>query len=132
MSIIPIEVSTEQLLRAVERLPANELDTFVAQVVALRTRRTGGQLGADEIALLLVIDAAHLAPLQQARFDALVARRQAEMITPVELDELIAMTDVIEQRDAERLEALQKLAQLRQTTVSALMDSLGIRAPAYG
>jgi hypothetical protein len=132
MSTIPIEISTEQLLRAVERLPANELDTFVAQIVALRTRRAGGQLGADETALLLTINAAHLDPAQQARFDALVALRHAEMITPAELQELIELTDRIEQRDAERLEALQELAQLRQTTVGTLMDSLGIRAPAYG
>ncbi|MBP1468168.1 hypothetical protein EYB53_020825 [Candidatus Chloroploca sp. M-50] len=132
MSTIPIEISTEQLLRAVERLPANELETFVAQVIALRTRRAGGQLDANETALLLIINAAHLDPAQQARFDALVAKRQAETITPTELQELIAMTDVIEQRDTERLEALQELARVRQTTVGILMDALGIRTPAYG
>lgn len=132
MSTIPIEISTEQLLRAVERLPADDLDTFVAQVVALRTRRSGGQLGTDETALLLNINAARLEPAQQARFDALVAKRQAETITPAELQELIELTDVIELRDAERLEALQELARLRHTTVRALMDSLGIRAPASG
>ncbi|WP_129673301.1 STAS/SEC14 domain-containing protein [Candidatus Chloroploca sp. Khr17] len=132
MSTIPIEISTEQLLRAVERLPANELETFVAQVIALRTRREGGQLDANETALLLTINAAYLDPAQQARFDALVAKRQAETITPTELQELIAMTDVIEQRDTERLEALQELARVRQTTVGILMDALGIRTPAYG
>ena len=40
MTTIPIEVSTEQLLRAVEQLPAQELDAFVAQVIALRAQRT--------------------------------------------------------------------------------------------
>jgi len=131
MSTIPIEISTEQLLRAVERLPADELDTFVAQVVALRTRRAHGRLGADETTLLLTINAARPEPAQQARFDALVAKRQAETITPAELQELIEVTDAIELRDAERLEALQELAQLRRTTVRALMDALGIRAPTY-
>lgn len=132
MSTIPIEISTEQLLRAVEQLPTNELDTFVAQVVALRTRRAGGQLGADETEFLLTINAAQFDPNQQARFDALVAKRQEETITPVELQELIELTDMIERRDAKRLEALQELARLRQTTVGALMASLGIRTPAYG
>ena len=132
MSTIPIEISTEQLLRAVEQLPTNELDTFVAQVVALRTRRAGGQLGADETEFLLTINAAQLDPNQQARFDAPVAKRQEETITPVELQELIELTDIIERRDAKRLEALQELARLRQTTVGALMASLGIRTPAYG
>lgn len=132
MSTVPIEISTEQLLRAVERLPADELDTFVAQVVALRTRRAGRHLSADETGLMLLINAARLEPAQQALFDELVAKRQGETITPAELQELIQMTDAIELRDAERLAALQELAQLRHTTVRALMDSLGIRAPAYG
>jgi hypothetical protein len=82
--------------------------------------------------LLLTINAARLEPAQQARFDELVAKRQAETITPTELQELIEMTDAIELRDAEQLEAMQALARLRHTTARALMDSLGIRAPAYG
>jgi hypothetical protein len=36
MTTIPIDVSTEQLLRAVERLPPQNLEAFVAQVIALR------------------------------------------------------------------------------------------------
>lgn len=86
----------------------------------------------DETALLLTVNAAHLEPAQQARFDALVAKRQAETITPTELQELIEKTDAIELRGTERLRALQGLAQLRHTTVHALMDSPGIRAPADG
>lgn len=132
MSTIPIEISTEQLLRAVERLPADELDTFVARVVALRTRREGVLLRPDETALLLKMNVARLEPGQQARFDELVAKRQAETISPMELQELIQITDAVEQRDAERLEALSDLAGLRTTTVRALMDALGIKAPTYG
>jgi hypothetical protein len=60
----------------------------------------------------------------QARFDLLVARREAGVITPPELHELIALTDAAEQRNVERLKALMALAHIRQTTVPALLEAL--------
>lgn len=130
MTTIPIEVSTEQLLRAVERLPAQDLDAFVAQVIALRAQRNAPHLTQEETALLRRINAP-LAPDLQRRFDDLVAKRQAETIAPDELDELIQLTEQVERHDAHRLAALNDLARLRQMTTPALMDLLGIRAPAY-
>jgi hypothetical protein len=130
MTTIPIEVSTEQLIRAVERLPQHELETFVAQIVALRAQRTAPHLSQDETALLLQINAG-ISPDLQRRFNELVAKRQTETVTPAELTELIQITDVIEQQDAQRLAALIALAQLRQTTVNVLMDRLGIRPAAH-
>ena len=130
MTTIPIEVSTEQLLRAVEQLPAPELDTFVAQVVALRAQRAAPHLSHEETTLLLQINAG-LTPPEQARFALLVAKREAETIADDELDELIALTDEVEQRDAQRLAALRDLAQLRHTTLPLLMDALGIKAPSH-
>lgn len=132
MSTIPIEISTEQLLQAVERLPAEELDAFAARVIALRARREMPRLPADETALLLQINRAGLEPEQQARFDELVVKRQDETIDPAELRELVQLTDTAEQQDVARLEALAELARLRGTTVRVLMDALGIRPPAYG
>jgi hypothetical protein len=59
MATIPIEaqVSTEQLIRAVERLPAEELAAFVAQVLALQAQREAPHLSQSETALLLRIKA---------------------------------------------------------------------------
>ncbi|NNJ11939.1 STAS/SEC14 domain-containing protein [Chloroflexales bacterium ZM16-3] len=125
MSTIPIEVSPEQLLRAVERLPADELASFAARVNALRARREAPQLSRDETALLLQINAA-LPPDLQARLDTLVSQREAEVIGADELAELTRLNDQIERQDALRLEALRDLAHLRQMTVPDLMDALGI------
>jgi hypothetical protein len=130
MTTIPIEVSTEQLIRAVEQLPQQELETFVAQIVALRAQRTAPHLSQDETALLLQINGA-ISPDVQRRFNDLVAKRQMETISPAELTELIQITDAIEQQDGQRLAALIALAQLRQTTVPVLMDRLGIRPSAH-
>ena len=65
----------------------------------------------------------------QRRFDELVAKRQAKTITLEEMEELIQITDQIEQRDAQRLAALVELARLRGTTLDALMATLGIPPP---
>jgi len=99
MTTIPIEVSTEQLIRAVERMPQHELETFVAQIVALRAQRTAPHLSQDETALLLQINGV-ISPDVQRRFNDLVAKRQMETISPAELTELIRITDVIEQDGA--------------------------------
>jgi hypothetical protein len=132
MTTISIEaqVSTDQLLRAVERLPSQELATFVAQVVALRAQREAPHLSQSETRLLLQINQGFPAQTQR-RFDELVAKRQAETITPEELQELIQITDQIEQRDAQRLVALVELTQLRGTSLDALMATLGIAPPEY-
>ncbi len=132
MTTIPIEaqVSTEQLLRAVERLPPQELEAFVAQVLALHAGREAPHLSQPETGLLLQINRG-IAPDLQRRFDELVAKRRAEAITPDELQELIQITDHIEQHDAERLAALVELAHFRRMTLADLMDALGIKPPAY-
>ncbi|HSH82198.1 MAG TPA: hypothetical protein VLA19_27035 [Herpetosiphonaceae bacterium] len=132
MTTIPIEVqvSTEQLLQAVEQLPPQELASFAAQVLALRAQREASHVSSSETALLLRIN--HVLPAGlQRRFDQLVAKRQAETITADELHELIQITDQIEQHDGERLAALDALARLRGVTLGALMDSLGLQPPPY-
>jgi len=130
MATIPVEVSAEQLLRAVERLPQQELDTFVAQVIALRAQRNAPQLSQEETVLLDQINA-RLDPDVQLRFGELAAKRQAETFAPDELQELTQITDQIEERDSQRLAALNDLARLRQMTTPTLMDLLGIQAPGY-
>ncbi len=84
-----------------------------------------------ETALLLQVNEAVPATARQ-RFNELVAKRQAEAITPAELDELkMITTDEIERHDAQRLAALDALARLRRMPLTDLMDSLGIPPPTY-
>jgi hypothetical protein len=130
MPVIQAEASQEQLLRAVEQLKPDELDRFVAQVVALRAARVAPNLPHDEAVLLQRINTGLSAELQQ-RFDELVERRQQELLTQAEHTELVALTDQIEQRDAERTEALVQLALLRHLSVRELMQTLGLQPPTY-
>jgi len=132
MPTIPIEaeISTEQLLRAVSQLPPEELAAFVDHVLALPAEREERRLSQSETVLLLQVNEGVPATARQ-RFNELVAKRQAEAITPTELDELKMITDEFEQHDARRLAALDALARLRRMPLTDLMDSLGIPPPTY-
>ncbi len=85
---------------------------------------------ADEAELLLKIDQG-VPPDIQKRYDELVARRQEESLTSDEHDEFLHLTDQIEDLEARRVEYLTKLARLRHTSLTELMNDLGIRPPAY-
>ncbi len=132
MTTIPIEaeISTEQLLRAVSQLPPEELAAFVDHVLALRAEREQRRLSQSETSLLLQVNEGVSTNIRQ-RFNELVAKRQAETITPAELDELKMITYEFEQYDARRLAALDTLARLQRMPLTDLMDSLGIPPLTY-
>jgi hypothetical protein len=127
---IEAQVSNRDLLRAVEQLPANELNHFVEEVLALRSQRDAPRLSATETELLLRINRG-LPEDRWQRYEELIGKRRAETLTAAELAELQGCTDEAEQCEADRLAALAQLAQLRQTTLSQLMASLGISPASY-
>ncbi len=65
------------------------------------------------------------------RYHKLIAKRRAETLTHDEQQELIALSDRIEEANARRIEYLVELARLRGTTLDELMGQLGIKAPSY-
>jgi predicted alpha/beta-fold hydrolase len=65
----------------------------------------------------------------QQRYNDLRAKLQAETLTPAEHQELLNLTDTIEQFDADRLQHLVELAQLRQISLPELLDRLNISTP---
>jgi hypothetical protein len=64
------------------------------------------------------------------RYHQLAAKRDAEMLTAAEHDELVALSETIEAADVQRLGHMAELAKLRGTKLSAVRDQLGIRNPA--
>ena len=69
----------------------------------------------------------------RARYQTLNEKRQAETITDDEYGELLSLIERIEQGDAERMTHLVELAQLRNTSLDAVIDDLNLRRkPPYG
>jgi hypothetical protein len=72
-----------------------------------------------------------LPPETWEHYHALIAKRRAETLTPQEQATLIEISDQIEQANARRIQYLIELASLRGTSLDAVMQELGIEAPAY-
>jgi hypothetical protein len=62
-----------------------------------------------------------LPPIIQQRYNELRSNLQAETLTPIEHQELLNLTDTVEQFDVERLQHLLALAQLRQVSLPELL-----------
>ena len=70
-----------------------------------------------------------LPPEVWIEYRELIERRRAGTMTAEEQARAIAISDQLEAASVRRLRALTELAALRGTTVDALTDALGIRAP---
>jgi hypothetical protein len=127
MATIPVEaqMSTDQLLHALEQLPSKEFITVIDRLLAMRAQRQEPHLSQDETPLLFQINSG-IDPSTAVRLSGLTAKRRDETITPEELQELIGLTDRVEQLDVQRLTALEALAGLRRMSLAGLMASLGI------
>lgn len=132
MSSIQItsQVSTDELLHGVESLPIEELEQFVARVLALCARRKANNLSAQETRLLQLINRP-VPSVLQSRYDALIQQQRTGTLTHPQGDELNNVIEQIELFDAERVQHLVSLAALRQVSIDKLMKDLGIRPPDY-
>ena len=118
---LPVQVTIPGLLRAVEQLPAKDLEDFLAQARLIQKRNQ------NEGALLDVIYR-QLPRLQHARLIQLSQKLEQETITETERKELLDLVEKTEAADVERAEALLALAQQREVSVSALMHDLRLEA----
>ena len=132
MPVIQLEaqLSSAQLLQAVELMSSEELDEFVERILLLHAQRSATHLKHTESELLLQINRG-IPPELRERYEALSAKRQAETLNSEEYAELLRLTGQIEQLDAVRLTALAELARLRQISLAELMQTLGIQPPDY-
>ena len=65
-------------------------------------------------------------------YHQLLEKRRAETLASDEKQILISLSDQIEEANSRRMEHLVHLAQLRHTSLTNLMEQLGIKAPADG
>lgn len=123
-------VSFDELLNTAEQLSLAELERLVSRAIELRAKRSARSLPKVEAQLLKKINQG--LPLEiQKRFRELNAKRKAETLTPEEHQELLRLIDQIESANVKRVKYLAELAGIRGVTLTALMEDLDIRPPAY-
>jgi hypothetical protein len=126
---IQADVSVEMLVKAAEQLSETELRHFTSQILALHAKRTAPSVTQAEAELLVHINS-RLPEDVQRRYDELIAKRDAEMLSDAEYEELLRLTKQVEAFDVARVEALSQLAAHHSVTLSVLMRQLGIESPA--
>jgi hypothetical protein len=114
----------DQLLEAADQLPGDELEQFARQVVQLAASRRYKSLPTREAELLRAIHS-EPDPSRIERYRELHAQRLG--LSEEHAAELIALSDWLEEKHAERMKAVAELAQLRGVRLSEMMDQLGIR-----
>jgi hypothetical protein len=123
-------MSLDELIQAANQLDSSDLDRLLQQVVILRAHRKANVQTLEEAQLLHKINQG-IDPELRAQYQTLRAKLEAETLTDAEYNTLIQLSNQIEQFGAQRLEALANLAQLRQVSLSELMETLGIQSVSY-
>ena len=125
------QVSSDQLLRALESMPLSELRRFAAQVDAMLKNRQAPRISQVESELLIEINRG-LAPDMRSRLDELLADQETDSLTDSEYDELLYLTNQLEIYDARRIQLIGELARLRNQPVDAIITEYQLSPVTYG
>jgi hypothetical protein len=123
-----INIQMDEVLDGVSKLDTPELEQFFNQVSILLAQRKAPYLSPQEATLLQKINQGLPEALLQ-RYGELTEKLRAETISVLEQQALHQLIDQIELADAERLQYLIELAQLRGVSLDELMAQLGISTP---
>lgn len=127
---VEVQLSLDELFKAVEQLNKTDLERFLSQIIALIAQRQAFNLPQSEAELLLKINQSIPSDTQKY-YNELILKRDAENLTNDEHRELLHLTEQIEKLQAQRIEYLADLARLRGITLSTLMENLGIQTQIY-
>lgn len=124
---IDIAPDLERQLRAEAARRGVDENAFIAQTLRERLESSAAApcLPSAEAHLLQQINQG-LSTEEWQRYNALIARRQAEALSTDEQSDLVALSDRLEELNAIRVQALVDLARLRRTLLPDLMQALGI------
>lgn len=125
---LPTSVES-QVLNAAKRAGVAPRD-YIETVLARHFHRQSVTLPAAEAELLQRVNIG-LTEETWRRYHLLREKLEDESLTTEEQTELIGITDRLETANVKRIEALIKLAEIRHTTLDALMDELELRPARY-
>jgi len=131
---LKIDPALEQRLREQAARRGVDADSYAVAAIKEKLQidaRPSPQLSHDESELLLQINEG-LPEKTWVRYDELIAKLRAQTLTDLEHEELMRLTDVIEEDHAERIRLLGRLAKLRDVPLESLMRQLGIGPRKHG
>lgn len=117
--------ASSELAALAEELSLGELDQLVDQVLRIRARRLAPSLPEEQAELLRRINEGVPVSIGE-RYDQLIRLRDNDKLAAHEYEELLHLTEVVEERQANRLADLIELARLRGVSLDQLTCELGI------
>ncbi len=125
------QITVNELLRSVGQLSVRDFEAFFIEIQSLRAQKSPLQLNEVEHRLLKQINGSLLSS-KQMRFNYLIARRDAQIITESEFSELLKLTDEIEKNDNIRLKRIAKLAEIKGFSLSDVVRVYNIKPYQHG
>jgi len=123
---IEAQISTLDLFQAVQQLSQPELDNFVEQILQFKAQKKAPNLSQQESELLLKINQDLPRELEQ-QYQVLMKKRHQETLTELEYQQLLELTEQVEKYQAQRIEYLTQLAQIRHVSLSNLIIEMGFK-----
>ena len=123
---IEAQISISDLLEATKQLSQSELEQFIEQILKLKAQRVAPSLSEKESELLIKINQ-NLPQELQLIYQSLIKKRNQELLTESEYQQLLILTEQVEEHQAQRLEYLAKLAKIRQVSLTSLVKKMGLK-----
>jgi len=121
-----VQLPFEELLKTVQQLNSNELEALMTQVTRVQAQRKAPSLPQDQSLLFQQINQS-ISPQLQEQYKILLAKRDSETLTSEEYQELLNLSAQIEELEVIRIEHITELAQLRQTSLTSLIQEFHLQ-----
>lgn len=108
-------------------MPLHDLESFITELNALVTKKRVADKGKRDKALLLKINQTILPEQALERYVFLQDKMELENLPETEYQELLHLVDQEEKIRNKRFQYLLELAQLRDISLTLLMDQLGLK-----
>ena len=122
---------SQSLLGNFSEMPLKELEHFINALNALAIRRRAVDVVKHDKVLLRKINQTLLSEQDMERYTYLQEKIEVENISDTEYQELLTLVDKEEKIRNKRFEYLLELAQLRNISLSELMNKLGLNVSHY-
>lgn len=122
-----VHIDTQRLLRDADKMPVNELERFLNDINAMLLRKRTQDKALRERQLLHKINNTVLNSAQTERYHVLVEKLELNTITDSEHAEFELLGNKEEKLRNHRVKYMLELAQLRATTLTEVMESLGLK-----
>jgi hypothetical protein len=123
---MPVENTTSSLLGGFSDMSLKELEYFIRELNALAIKKRLLDKGKQDKALLRKINQAVLPEPLMERYISLQEKMEVDNLSDTEYQELLSLVDKEEKVRNKRFQYLLELSQLRNISLTELMNKLGL------